>query len=174
MVDKAMKKIVNNFPMFVGIAVVVVVTIILLIMNFNDENFYKADLANIVTLGIAGVITFWVGDRNNRNNRRNDCIEHLILEIEKIISDDSTFALNGMALLTQQSCGNRIKYLREAGFKDIEEDINFISDRYEQLTSLYSENNQSQEKLDSIKTSLTRYRQNINDKCNKIRVGLYS
>ena len=171
---KMWKYIMNNVPICIEILLVLAISCVLIIKNCRDNTFYKANLVNIATLIIAGIITVAISDRNNRRNRRNDCIEHLVLEIEKMVSDDSAFSKNDMALIVQQSCGNRIKYLKEAGFKDIDDDVEFISTHFEELRLLYSENSQNDAKLNGVKETMQRLRSNISDKCNKIRVSLYT
>ena len=64
--------------------------------------------------------------------------------------------------------------MKDAGFTDIEGDIEFIETNFENIRDLYSNHNQSEEALQRVKVDIDKHRMNIVDKCSKIRVGLYS
>ena len=144
----------------------------LIAKNCKKEEFFSASFIDILTIGIAIFISFMVTEYSDNKRRRNVCIEHIILEIEEMVSSDEI--VNGesnMTLLKQSSCANRIKYLKEAKFTDIEQDINFIEERFQEIRDLYSNH---KDDLKSVKNDLERHQRQICDKCNKIRVNLYS
>ena len=154
----------------IGIIVIVILAV-LIIVNWKNEEFYSASLIDIMTIGIAIFISFLITEYSDNKRRRNDCIEHVILEIEQMISDEEIVNnKSNMTLLKQASCANRIKYLKDAKFSDIEEDIKFIEQQFQEIRELYSNH---KEDLASVKNDLERHQKLICDKCNKIRINLY-
>lgn len=144
----------------------------LIIKNCKKEDFFSASFIDILTIGIAIFISFMITEYSDNKRRRNECIEHIILEIEDMVSGDEI--VNGesnMTLLKQSSCANRIKYLKDAKFTDIEQDIIFIEEQFQEIRDLYSNH---KDDLPSVKNDLERHQRLICDKCNKIRVNLYS
>ena len=73
--------------------------------------------------------------------------------------------------MKQRSCANCIKYLKDAEFDDINGDILFIENHFKEIRDLYSYH---QNDLSSVRKDFERHQTLISDKCNKIRVGLYS
>lgn len=166
----------KNWYFVVGVLVVVVIAVcvFLTIKNWKQPGFVSASLTDIVTVLLGLVISFFVTERLTDRRRRNDCIEHIIVEIETFVSDENNFALNKSALLHQASCANRIKYLKDANFPDIKDDINFIEVNFRNIRDLYSNHSQNEESLQNVKVDIDKHRNNIVDKCSKIRVELYS
>lgn len=142
--------------------------------NWNQEHFLHASLTDIITILIGGVFAFFIAERLTDRRRRNDCIEHIIIEIESFITNDNNFfIIDKSTYIKQSSCANRIKYLKDAGFSDIAKDIEFIESNFENIRDLYSYHNQNEEALQEVKIDIDKHRTNIVDKCIKIRVGLY-
>ena len=157
-----------------SIFVVIVLCIFLIVQNYKNVNFLSANAVDIVSILLGTIIAFYLTEHMNEKRRRNDCIEHIIMEIEDFVSDDDNYKPNKKALMRQTYCANRIKYMKDASFDDIKEDILFIETHFEEIRNLYSSHNQNEEELTSVKIDIDRHRGLITDKCCKIRVGLYS
>ena len=142
--------------------------------NWKEAGFFSAKLTDIITIIVGSVIAVFITEKLTDKRRRNDCIEHIVVEIENFITNDNNFIVDKSTLIKQGSCANRIKYLKDAGFTDIEGDIEFIETNFENIRDLYSNHNQSEEALQRVKVDIDKHRMNIVDKCSKIRVGLYS
>lgn len=155
------------------IVVFVLACAFLIVANVRNDDFFSANAVEITTILFGGFITFYLTERMNDKRRRNDCIEHVIMEIEGYITDDEIYKINKNALLKQASCANRIKYLRDASFKDIQKDIEFIDTHFSFIRDLYSEHKKSQDDLDAVKKDINKHRDLIVDKCCKIRIGMY-
>ena len=150
--------------------------IVLLVLgypNFSSATFWEASFVDIITIGLAVFVSFYLTENLNDKRRRNDCIEHIIIEIEQMMYEDSMFLHDKKTLIRQASCANRIKYLKNAQFQDIQEDIDFIEREFQEIRDLYSSHNQTEKKLKEVQDDFERHRKLICDKCNKIRVGLY-
>lgn len=168
------KSIKRNPGVYVTLAFVVGVCVYLFIVNVSDEKFTSASIIDIVTILLGVFVAFFLAERMNDKRRRDDCIEHAVLEIEQFMEDDSNFKMGRGPLMKQASCANRIQYLKKASFKDIQEDISFIETHFNAVRDLYSNHNSTEEELNNIKIDLDGHRSNIADKCNKIRISLYS
>lgn len=154
----------------IGAAVILVLGF-LIFVNRKNEEFYSASLIDVMTIGIAIFISFLITQYGDNKRRRNDCIEHVILEIERMVSDEEIVdSKSNMTLLKQASCANRIKYLKDAKFSDIEEDIEFIEQQFQEIRDLYSNH---KDDLLTVKNDLERHQKLICDKCNKVRINLY-
>lgn len=168
------RKKTNNTASTIAIIIIAVICVVLVIKNFCDPEFFSASLVDIITILIGGVIAFYFTERMTDRRRRNDCIEHIIMEIESFVSDENNFKVDKGTLMKHGSCANRIKYLRDASFLDIKDEINVIEDKFNEIRDLYSNHSKIQEELDSVKIDIDKRRDIIVDKCCKIRVGLYS
>jgi len=161
-----------------GVMLLVIVLIglclLLVAKNWKQSNFFSANLTDIITIIVGIVIAFFITERLTDQRRRNDCIEHIVVEIENFITDDGNFKIDKGTYIRHGSCANRIKYLKDAGFSDIKDDIEFIETNFQNIRDLYSHHNQSEEALQEVKIDIDKHRTNIVDKCSKIRIGLYS
>ena len=163
-----MKHYIN--PIFLFSSFLVIVSLVY--ANYWSSFFWQASMVNVVTIFIACFITYyWKGQKDNAV-RRDSCIESIINEIEvmtmlpEIISDKKTIALS-----KQVACANRIKYLKDACFVDIKDDIDFIDEHFEQMRNLYSPSTKEMRKnLDKFK----KQQELVAARCVKIRIGLYA
>lgn len=155
-----------------SIIATICVVLLLTVKNYEKETFFSASLVDIVTIIIAVFITYALTMSEDDRQRRNQCIEQIVLEIEALVINESVFSgQKNVALMKQRSCANRIKYLKDAGFEDINSDILFIENHFKEIRDLYSNH---QNDLHSVRTDFERHQNLISDKYNKIRVGLYS
>lgn len=150
-----------------------IVLLVIGVYNSFLTTFWEASFVDIVTIGLAIFLSFYLTENLNDKRRRNDCIEHIIIEIEQMMNEDSIFSFDKKTLVQQASCANRIKYLKDAQFQDIQEDIDFIAREFGEIRDLYSNHNQTETKLKAVQIDFEKHRNLICDKCNKIRIGLY-
>ncbi len=158
----------------ISIVIIVVICVCLIIKNITDTRFFSASAIDIITILLGALIAFYLTERMNDRRRRNDCIEHIVSEIETFVSDEANFKVDKETLMKHGSCANRIKYLKDASFSDIREEINFIDDKFSEIRDLYSNHSKDQNELDTVKIDIDKRRDLIVDKCCKIRIGMYS
>lgn len=171
---KILKSIKRNPSVYLALAVIVGISVYLIVKNVSEEQFFSANAIEILTILLGVFVAFFLAERMNDRRRRDDCIEHIVLEIENFMEEDNNFKAGRASLMKQASCANRIQYLKKASFRDIEQDIEFIESHFDEIRNIYSSHNSSDEELERVKIDLDRHRNNIADKCNKIRIGLYS
>ena len=172
MIKKAIIYISKHKPLSCSIIATICVALLLIVKNYKEATFFSASLVDIVTIIIAVFITYALTMSEDDRQRRNQCIEQIILEIEALVISESVFSeQRNVAFMKQRSCANRIKYLKDAGFEDINNDILFIENHFKEIRDLYSNH---QNDLDSVRSDFEKHQNLISDKCNKIRVGLYS
>lgn len=150
-----------------------VILIILFICNVGDEDFFDVSFINILTLFIGFFISFYLTQHFTDKRRKVDCIEHIIIEIQHSIMQKEMYTINPNALFYQSSCANKIKYLEEASFPELKNDLKFISDKFNEIRDLYSNHNGSEESLLQVQSDFERHKVQINDKCDKIRLIIY-
>lgn len=150
-----------------------IVLLVLSLFNLSSATFWNTSFTEVITIGLAIFVSFYLTENLNDKRRRNDCIEHIILEIESMMNEDFIFSLNKDTLIHQSSCANRIKYLKDANFRDIQADIDFIAREFEEIRDLHSNHKQTSKKLKTVLIDFEKHRALICDKCNKIRIGLY-
>ena len=169
-----MKKLIARHKLALIISIVLLALCLYLVWaNKDSEEFWAASVVDITTIAIGVVIAFFLTEKYTDTRRRNDCIEHVILEIEEAVSSESIFSIERITFLKQQSCANRIKYLKDAAFPELLKDIEFIETNFESIRDLYSHHNSSVEDLSSVYLDVKKHRDNITDKCCKIRIELY-
>ena len=170
MKDHIIKRFKDNW---LQTSTIVIVACILIYSNYAKQEFLNASLIDIFTLIFASLITFYLTEKVNDNRRRNDCIEQVIMEIEKMILGEDIFKKGDNTLIYQASCANRIMYLQEAGFENIQKDIDFIANHFKEIRDLYSNHNSTNKELNLVIKDFRRQQSLICDKCMKIRIGLY-
>ena len=142
--------------------------------NKNPE-FMTASLVNILTLGVAVFFTFFYTAVMTDRRRRNDCIEHVLMEIKKDVEDKQLYSVDEdrSGYMLQRSCGNKIKYLCDAEFKNYNDEFQYIQQEFEEIRNLFSEHSSSQEEVEVVVKDIKRHIQNISDRCDKVRIMLY-
>lgn len=158
----------------VSIMAVLVICAFLFLKNIKGADFFTANAIDIITILLGALIAFYLTERMNDRRRRNDCIEHIVSEIEAFVSDEANFKVDKGTLMKHGSCANRIKYLKDASFSDIRDEISFIDDKFNEIRDLYSNHSKNQNELDTVKIDIDKRRDLIVDKCCKIRIGMYS
>lgn len=166
-------KICRNIELIVIVLIVVVLCGVLICKNIDSEDFFDASFVDVLTVLFGAAITFFMTQKMNDRRRRNECIEHIIMEIEGFVSNDENFQIRKETLIRQSSCANRIKYLMDSSFSSIRKDIEFIHRNYNEIRELYSNHSKNVAELNKVRVDIDKHRDNIIDKCNKIRVGLY-
>ena len=149
------------------------ICLFLFIRNFKEDDFLKVDLMGLLTIILGYLITFLLSAKSTRDMKRKECIEHVVDYIEGFVSDDNNFQKSEQTLFRQSNCANRIKYLKDAKFIETREDIDFIKKHFQRIRDLYSDHSTSPESLRAVKKDIDKHRQQIIDKCIKIRIELY-
>lgn len=163
----------NRTPITI-VSSTIAICLFLLFKNKSTEGFWYAGITDIITLLFACLIAVFISERGNNIRRRNDCIEHIIDYVETFVTNDNSFSKGQNTLLLHVTCANRIKYLKDANFADINEEVEFIDQHFQELRELYSNHyNNKEAGLEMVKKDMDRHRALIIDKCNKIRVNLY-
>ena len=106
---------INTIKKYLLPVIGVVIIITLLFINFSSTTFWNASFTEIITIGMAVFISFYLTEKLNDKRRRNDCIEHIILELEQMMNEEYIFSIDKKkSFMYQRSCANRIKYLKDA------------------------------------------------------------
>lgn len=165
------KKIANA----VFIIVIIVICIFICIKNRSNINFYDTNILQLLTFALTACISFFFVQYLTDKRRKIDCIDHVISDIENMINNDNDlFSINNETLLKQEAIANRIKYISENGFKEIESDIDYIENEFNELRELYGNHNSSEENLSSIKADLMRHKSHISSRCVKVHLKLFN
>ena len=172
-----MKTIKNHFKRNLGVTISVLIVVgictFLLFKNVKEAEFFSASAVDIITILLGALIAFYLTEQMTDRRRRNDCIEHIISEVEAFVSEEANFKIDKGTLMRQGSCANRIKYLKDASFSDIRKEVSFIDDKFNEIRDLYSNHCMDQKELDTVKIDIDKRRDLIVDKCCKIRIGIY-
>lgn len=171
-----MKKWIHRNATVVIVVTTVAICAWLFYKNHVHEDFWVAQITDIITVLFACLITVFVSERGSNIRKRNECIKQIIDDIETFIAnEDNFFSPNGNqeVFIKQTSCANRIKYLKDASIPELEEDIDFISSQFEVIRDLYSNHYQQENGLELVRKDFDKHRTHIIDKCNKMRIELY-
>lgn len=162
----------NEKVKYLFLTVVLILLIFLIHANYWSTTFWQASLLNIMTMFIACFVTYYWKERKDDVVRRNSCIESVINEIEVLtMLPEISSGTKNVALSKQVACANRIKYLKDAGFSDIQEDVNYIDDHFEMMRDLYSP---SKKVMDNNIDKFKKQQELVAARCVKIRINLYT
>ena len=166
-----MKRKKSDWFIIIGI---IIVASILVIINFNNKNFFKLNLFQIITLVFSAFLSFYLVQRFTDERRKIDCFEKVLLSIRADVCEDEIyFSVGKKSLLMQKSIANRIVYLKDCKLKAVAEELGYLESEFEEIRELYSNHNQTEESLQSINDDLYRHQVNITDKIDKIRLKIY-
>lgn len=156
------------------ILIVLVIASVMIFRNYKYSTFWNANLIQILTITLTAIISFFFVQRLTDRRRKIDCFEHILTEIQNLINNnDVIFSYDKNATNLQKSVANKIKHLKDHGFKEISADLEYINNEFTELRELYDNHNQSVDSLKAITLDLNRHKINISDKIDKIRLSLY-
>ena len=157
---------------YVFLILALILILLLVHANWSSSTFWQASLLNIMTMFMACFVTYYWKERKDDIVRRNSCIESVINEIEVLtMSQEIISNTKNVALSKQVACANRIKYLKDAGFSDIQDDVEFIDKHFEMMRDLYSPDKKTMKKnTDKFK----KQQELVAARCVKIRINLYA
>lgn len=140
--------------------------------GFNNGKFLEASLIQILTLVVAIFISYFLVQHKNDRRRKADFINKMLQEIVLQVEDEGVLdADTSRAWTIQKSIANRLLALKDNGFKDIEQDMDYVIKEFEEIRELYSNH---VDDLETVEKDINRHRVNISDKCTKIEASLFN
>lgn len=122
--------------------IVIVFSVVLVILGiyniFNNTEFWKLTITNILTLGVAIIITYYMTQKTNEERRKKDIVGKILDRLYVLITDSRMCEISSrqdidFVLINIRTISNKITCL-----KDFSESLNYAQE-INQMESLFSE-----------------------------------
>ena len=162
------------------LAAIVVVSIYNAIANCD---FWKFSFPQALTLAVAILIAFSAAQFKIDERKQKEQAEKLVIKIQEIVNETSfySFPNNGdVETLTKQSrmacrkLNNCISILKEYSRKlNVKYEVEYISNQFKDYNDFISEHPSDLDYLNKSESTLKKYSENIDSKCDQIILNLY-
>lgn len=162
----------------VGIIVIfIVISVISWICNGMSE-FFSFNLVEILTLGIASILIYYLTEKNNDKRKKNEKIENLIIEISSKLNSISLQIPSKEKQKEYLYCfkyiSNKFNVLKLLIDKDDERNLENAEKEFENLRVFITDNiNQDELYFENLKDKIPNYVSNIDTFLDKIIVNIY-
>lgn len=136
----------------------------------NNSNFLTASLANIVTIGLAVFVSYFLTQRGNNKRRQKDIVYGLLQDLYQQVSSDEAYKLSGQSKekinMRNRDMNNKISILEGLKSdlispkdlslirKSFNEYRDFIGDHIENIAYLSQSEKELKRPLDVIESKL--------------------
>lgn len=144
------------------------------------DNFFQASFVNIITLITAILLAFMFSQMRNQENKLKEKAEGILDKIQSKVQSENFYSIKKdcydkkKILMTLRSIANHIeiltKYASELNFS---EDVVYINEEFLHYKDLISNHLEDLEHLTKAEPDLMKFANNIDSKCDHIRVSLY-
>lgn len=128
----------------------------------NNANFLDASLTNLLTLGVAVIISFHFVQRNTDRRKQKETLTQILKDVRDILADPAAYKIAANTpskelTLRNRSISNRILLLKKYAKKfDIEEDILDIDKKFNEYSEIISDHFQNISELAAMSAELKR------------------
>lgn len=148
-----------------------------------NEEFWKVNAAQALTLILTICIAFWATQLKNDERKKKEHAEQLVRKIQAMVTDEMFYSIPASCdvkdnkkrmTMTNRSLNNSIdilkKYAETLGFKD---SANYIAKEFKEYKEFISDHLEDIDYLNKSETTLKKYSENIDTKCDWIILNLY-
>lgn len=180
-VNKTCSKIIHIIPI-----ILIIILIALSIFNifiFHNCNFWKINIAQVLTLFIAIIITYYATQRKTDERKIKEQIEKITEKIQNEVSQPNftKFSTNDNAeevqkkiTMSSRKITNSIDILKNySKVIDISEDVQYIEKEFKEYKDFVSQKVGDLDYLEKSESHLRKYSDNINSKCDYVIQKLY-
>ncbi len=150
---------------------------------FCNDDFWKVNAAQALTLILTICIAFWATQLKNDVRKKKEHAEQILKKIQAIVNNDGFYYVSAESdaietqkrmTMTFRSLNNSIdllkKYGQELGFKV---DAEYIEKEFKDYRDFVSEHITDVDYLSRSESTLRKHSENIDNKCDIIIWGLY-
>lgn len=162
----------------------VVVIIVGVINGIYNKCFWSLDIANIFTIILAIMITYFVNQSNIQQGNIVNHIEDILLKLNNIIQSQPFYDVESKEytyenyLINSQRIKDYINCIKEYTKQNKslvnDKDIEYIESEFERYNEFFSEHSKDLDFLKKAKSQLLNYSNNICRKINLMIVDLYT
>lgn len=149
--------------------------------NFsNNDSFFEASLVNIITIGIAVGVSYWLTQKQTDRRKQKDLVVSLVLKIQLQISEESMYCLGDKPkeeiTLRNRNINNQLNILQTLAAKkfSIEKEIKFVMDSFSEYETFVGDHIDNPDYLAQSKKELQRPLGLMDSKLSEIAIKLYS
>ena len=159
------------------IAVFIAISVVSCICNGVCE-FFSFNIVDILTLGIASLLIYYLTERNNDKRKKNEKIENLIIEISSKLNSISLQIPSKEKQKEYLYCfkyiSNKFSVLKLLIEKEDERNLENAEKEFENLRVFITDNiNQEASYFENLKDKIPNYVSNIDTFLDKIIVNIY-
>lgn len=175
----------KSIIIIMGVLIVAVLAISFVnVFSLTSNSFWEMSIAQALTLLVAIVVAFWAVQRKNDERKIKEQIEVITNKIQKIVTAEHFCNFNSIKdsedaqktfTMNTRKLKNCIEILKEySKFINVKDEITYIDERVKEYKEFVSEKVGDLDYLKKSETSLRRYAENIDSKCDSIVLKIYS
>lgn len=174
-----MKKILGNKKIIFFYLFLLCISAIFIIFNYNLEKFWDITLKDILTFDIAIFFTFHLTqskqDQRIKNEKINQILDDILQCTDEISKIDFTVEnSNKQFTLLIRKINNKINVLKKLNVDIFEEDkITYIINQINELNIFVSEHIEDNDYLRKSKTTIEKWTNNVENKCDEIFIAVF-
>lgn len=181
-----MKKYKGRKKRFVNIVVIVCLIGAIVIGGISlcrNENFWNVNAAQVLTLIVTICIAFWATQSKNDERKKKDHAEQILRKIQMIVTNEAFYCISTSCdvvenkkkmTMTNRSLNNAIDILKKYGsMLNFNDAVEYIEKEFKDYRELVSEHCEDLEYLNKSESTLKKYADNIDNKCDSIILDLY-
>lgn len=171
-----------GIKLIVGVCFILALVVAVVSFCYNDD-FWKVNAAQALTLILTICVAFWATQIKNDERKKKEHAEQILRKIQAIVTDESFYSISASCEvldnkkrinIANRSLSNNIDMLKRygelLGFKDGAE---YIAKEFKDYREFVSEHIEDVEYLSKSETTLKKYAENIDAKCDWIVMELY-
>lgn len=170
------------FAVILVISCLVAAITIGIVSLINYQHFWEASATQVLTLIVAICVAFWVTQFKTDVRKKKDHAEQLLKKIQTLATSETFCRVSitcdkdnhkKQIMINNRSLSNAIgllqKYAKELRFV---EDANYIESQFKEYRSFVSEHIEDIDYLSKSETTMRKYSENIDNKCDLIIMEL--
>lgn len=165
----------KNKRILIEIIVFCVVMAFLIIPNLDNKEFWNASIYQVISIGMALVVSFFVAQRLTERRRKIDFYEKKLIYLQEKINNKNYITMNNTQQCRQEIViiANLITRLKNHAVKATLDDFTYIEEQFTEIRQLYDNHINTTNGIDVVNNDIDRHIANISGRIDEILLKLY-
>ena len=144
----------------------------------NNEKFFDASLVNIITIGTALFVSFFLVQRKTDERKQKDILLDLFRKLQSVTESEKVYKFDGQSkeiiTMRNRDINNKISILEKVDQKFIKkEDIDFIRKKFDEYSGFIGDHIEDIPYLSKSEKELRRPLELINNCITEMMIGMF-
>ena len=159
----------------IEIIVFCAVMALLIIPNLDNKEFWNASIYQVISIGMALVVSFFAAQRLTERRRKIDFYEKKLIYLQEKINNKNYITMNNTQQCRQEIViiANLITRLKNHAVKTTLDDFAYIEEQFTEIRQLYDNHINTTNGIDVVNNDIDRHIANISGRIDEILLKLY-